>query len=556
MDLVLEWAWQAVSLFAGTFVHEDAAVLAGAYLVVQKGLPAGLAFGALAIGVVLGDLLIYAIGRFASRIGWFSRATRKLQNSSFGELLDRRLLFAIAAARIVPTMAFPVFAACGAFRISFARFFIASVATGIIYVAVVFGLLLLFGKSLPSWASNYGWIGIFVLVAAVWALRRFFLKSPIGDLGAKEDVPFLNVHKGMPPLPADKVRVSLQERLPTVPFYVPQTVQWAWLALRHWGLTLPTAANPHIPTGGLLGESKAECLDLVSGPQRRRLARATDAVVVEDPSDISRPLAELKVAAANAGLDFPMMVKPDMGWRGFGVRLVENETQLAAYLEEYPAGAPVILQQYVPWHGEAAIFYVREPGQPEGRIFSMTFRYFPFVIGDGEMTLRDLILDNSRLRWRRKVLLNQHAHQLGWVPEAGEEVRLAVVGSNRVGGLYVDAGSYVTPELTAEMDRMAKSMPEFWFGRFDVRFETVEQLQAGDGYMVVEINGAGSEAVHIWDPDLPLTEVYRVLFEQQSLMFRIGAANRRRGFRPMGAMDLIGYGRRHNRLLQIYPPSS
>jgi len=152
-------------------------------------------------------------------------------------------------------------------------------------------------------------------------------------------------------------------------------------------------------------------------------------------------------------------------------------------------------------------------------------------------------------------LFDIHRDRLDTVPRDGEAVRLAIVGSNRVGGLYINGNNLVTPALTQRIDEITKSMPEFHFGRFDLRFESIEAFQQGENFSIIEINGAGAEAVHIWDPDFPLRDAYRVLFAQQSLMFAIGAANRRRGFKPLGAMDLIRYQQRQQKLLPIYPAS-
>ena len=395
MDLLIEWIWQAISLFAGTFVHEDAAVLAGAYLVVNKGLPAGLAFGALVIGVIVGDLLIYAMGRGARRVKWLKGVIKRVESSRFTDVLDRRLVLAIAAARIMPTMAFPLFAACGVSRIGIGRFLLASVATAIIYVAIVFGLMLAFGRSLPSWASSYGWIGIAALVLAVWLLRRWWASSKDRAEDIADSRRFLTVHKGMPALPSDRVRVALQERIHTHIFYIPQFVQWFLLALRYGSLTVPTVANPYIPTGGLLGESKADCMDMVDPSMRGYLTR-TAGVDGRGPDETADAVFDrARIAASNAGIEYPFVVKPDMGWRGFGVRLVENDDELRAYVQDYPTNVDLVVQEYSDWHGEAAIFYVRRPGQLKGEIFSVTFRYFPFVIGDGIHTLRELILGHA-----------------------------------------------------------------------------------------------------------------------------------------------------------------
>src|SRR3546814_1580343 len=88
----------------------------------------------------------------------------------------------------------------------------------------------------------------------------------------------------------------------------------------------------------------------------------------------------------------------------------------------------------------------------------------------------------------------------------------------RTGALYTDGGAYVTPALTARFDEIARAMPEFYFGRFDVRFRSVEALGRGEDFQILEVNGASAEAIHIWDPEQTVRETYRVLFEQFRLL--------------------------------------
>ena len=141
------------------------------------------------------------------------------------------------------------------------------------------------------------------------------------------------------------------------------------------------------------------------------------------------------------------------------------------------------------------------------------------------------------------------------VPADAEMVRLSFIGSIRTGGLYRDARAAITPAMSERFDAIARSMPEFWFGRFDIRFRSLDELQRGEAFKVIEVNGAGAEAIHMWDPEMPLVEAYRELLHYQSLLFTIGAANRKRGFKPMGLRALIAFTNKQNRLIDSYPPS-
>ena len=64
-------------------------------------------------------------------------------------------------------------------------------------------------------------------------------------------------------------------------------------------------------------------------------------------------------------------------------------------------------------------------------------------------------------------ILNRNPNR---VPLRGEVVQIATICNQRAGGLYRDACDFITPELSARFDAIARSMPEFHYGRFDVRF--------------------------------------------------------------------------------------
>jgi hypothetical protein len=98
-------------------------------------------------------------------------------------------------------------------------------------------------------------------------------------------------------------------------------------------------------------------------------------------------------------------------------------------------------------------------------------------------------------------------------------------------------------------------MPDFYFGRFDVRFESTEKLMKGEGFRIIEINGAGAEAIQAWDPNVNLLSLYREFFRSYQLLFKIGNLNRARGFKPMTFRGFLGAIRHQNRLIAQYPPA-
>ena len=350
--------------------------------------------------------------------------------------------------------------------------------------------------------------------------------------------------------PASRAR-SMLERMPKWLICVPLTIQWLWLSLRYRSLTLPSAANPAITSGGLVGDGKLEYFRGMGA-----VARAVTAPHCALRADGALTSGALRRSMRKACLFFPVIAKPDLGLCGFGVRLVTDMGALQAYLSAFPVGETVVLQQYLPQEGEAGIFYARDPLTDSGRIIGLALRYFPSVKGDGLHNLAALVACDPRAR--RAVRSAQHEchYDARRIPRAGEVVRLSTIGSTRVGGLYRDAGAFVTPQLTQAIDAIARDMPDFYFGRFDVRFEKLEDLSAGHGFTIMEVNGAGSEAIEAWDPSIGLAKGLRIIFLKQAILFKVADAMRQRGVRPIGLFKLMRLNRRQNQLIARYPPSN
>ncbi len=341
--------------------------------------------------------------------------------------------------------------------------------------------------------------------------------------------------------------VSCFEFWPGWLFYTPVVLHWLLLGLRHLCWSLPTAANPRITTGGLCGESKLSILDQVGADAANLIARAIGVVAHPGGGDLA------EAAMRDAGLTWPVVAKPDIGCNGTGVRLIRDRADLDTYIEAFPSGETIVLQHYVDSPHEAGLFYVRHPGEAQGRITSITLKHPPSVTGDGRSTLRRLILIDPRAGKVPQLYLPRLANRLDHVPAQGERVQLVFVGNHCKGSVFEDGSALVTPALTQAVDRLTKAMPEFFFGRIDVRFASLPRLRQGEGFTVIEINGVGSEATHIWDPRTTLWEAWKAQFFHYGAAFRIGAANRRRGFSPSGVMTMYRDWKRQRRLMAAYP---
>ncbi len=345
-------------------------------------------------------------------------------------------------------------------------------------------------------------------------------------------------------------QVGAFERLPKWLNLVPMLTQWLWLGLHYGSVTLPSCANPNITAGGLVGDTKSEYFECMGTLARSRVANF---VVIKPRGAASLSLALMAMREAN--LDFPLVAKPDLGWCGFGVRRLDDASGLCDYLSRYPRDADLMLQKYLAEPGEAGLFYMRHPDEQSGRLLGILLRHYPQVIGDGTSTISQLVKADVRLHRTTQSAEHECSYEPNHVPASGEVVRLSLIASTRVGGRYEDGSNYATAELTAAVETIARDMPQFHVGRFDVRYQTLDHLRRGE-FTIMEVNGAGSEAVHAWDPRYSIRDVYRIVFAKQRLLFAISAANRVRGHKPVGMLALAKHYLHQQKLIRQYPPSN
>lgn len=352
-------------------------------------------------------------------------------------------------------------------------------------------------------------------------------------------------------LPAPRTaRVGAFEQLPKWLNLIPMVAQWIWLGLRYRSVTLPSVVNPHITSGGLVGDGKLEYFASMGA-----IARAATADFIGVRVDGDTTTADLLQQMGRAGLEFPVVAKPDLGWCGYGVRRIADRAAMLRYLQTYPRGQTLILQRYLPQEGEAGLFYVRDPRQTEGRLIGILLRHYPCVTGNGRDTVAALIADDPRLKRAIGNKLHECRYNAAHIPRHGEKVRLSTIASTRVGGRYEDATDRATLALTRRVDDIARDMREFHVGRFDVRYATLDELLRGE-FAIMEVNGAGSEAVHAWDPKYSIAEVYRMVFAKQRLLFEIAHVQRRAGHRPIGIRRLALLHLAQQRCMRLYPHSN
>jgi len=264
-------------------------------------------------------------------------------------------------------------------------------------------------------------------------------------------------------------------------------------------------------------DSKMEIYDLI--PQKyfpkTRLVKANSSF-----------LEVLKISQ-EADLNYPMIAKPDMGLRGTAVKKIDSPDELKAYSEK--ADFDYLVQDMIPFSNEVGIFYVRYPNEKQGRITGIVAKEFLIINGDGVSTIENLIKNNPRFEMQLKVLKQEYGAKLQEILPKGESINLVPYGNHARGAKFIDGTHWITPKLTETINEMCLQIPGFYFGRLDVMYNSFEELERGENFLLVELNGASSEPTHIYDPKHSLFFAWKELARHIRYMFEISIVNHKKG---------------------------
>ncbi len=509
------WAKIGV-IMLGTFILEDPTSIAVGLFIKAGQIDPFVGGFAILLGIFLGDLGLYLIGYIVGRraLAWRPIAawvpTRHVE--SLGAWFDQKGWKAVLASRFIPGSRLPLYVAAGVTGNKPGRFMLWTFLAVSIWAPVILIAVVLLGNAARSPFQLIldlgGWPAFIAVVLVLMVLINALL-SLFSRTGRR------------------KLAIRLQkqwkhEYWPGWKFYLPLVPYFASLCLKYRSFTVWTLADPCMPDGGVVGESKSDILDQIDDP-----AVLKHALISGDGEANEKEKAETaKRIIVERGWSYPLILKPDAAQRGAGVALIKTADDIGGYFEK--THGPVQLQQYHPGPEECGIFYVRMPHEPAGRIFSITDKVFPVLVGDGRSTLEELIWRHPRFRFQHDVFHIRWADELDRVLEEGEELRLAEAGNHCQGTLFQDGSRLITPVLEERIDALAKRLDGFYFGRIDVRYTDEESLKRGEGFAVIELNGVTSESTNLYDPAWSLWQAHAVLRKQWAACFAIGDAIRKR----------------------------
>jgi len=239
------------------------------------------------------------------------------------------------------------------------------------------------------------------------------------------------------------------------------------------------------------------------------------------------PYEEVRKKITEAGFEYPFVVKPDVGMKGILFRKIESEDQLIKYHERIPV--EYIVQDLVELPVEVSVFYYRYPDQPKGVVSGFIDKELLQVKGNGSATLKELIESHPRAKFRMEEMEHRHGHRFERIIPNGEIFFLSYAGNHNRGAHFTNLHTEIDESLHKVFDELSHYTDKFFYGRYDIKTTSIEDLKQGKNFLILEFNGCGAEPNHIYDCGMNLWKAYGVLLIHWNALYRISRYNHKNG---------------------------
>lgn len=229
----------------------------------------------------------------------------------------------------------------------------------------------------------------------------------------------------------------------------------------------------------------------------------------------------------NAQLKFPVAAKPDIGSKGLCFRKIDNIEQLKKYHTTLPFD--YLIQTMIEWPLEVSVFYVRYPNSKKGKVTGFIAKEYMQVKGNGKANLLELIQQHPKAKYRQEELFAKHAEHLQAIIAANETYFLSITGNHNRGAKFINLHEEINESLTKVFDDLSNYSKHFYYGRFDVKAASLEDLKAGKNFSILEFNGTGAEPNHIYDCGMSYFTALKTIATHWKYMYEIGKINHGNG---------------------------
>lgn len=303
-------------------------------------------------------------------------------------------------------------------------------------------------------------------------------------------------------------------------FALVQIPIWLFFSLKSKSLAFLAIVNPNINFGGFLNYSKYELLKHLD---KKFLPKT---IIFKETDNLN--MEKIKILLFENNMAFPLIIKPDIGERGDKVFKVKDILEMKEKLR-YFLKQDILIQEFIDYPLEIGVLYAKFPNATKGSITSFALKIYATVVGDGKSTVKELILNKKLSLF--KITIDEK--ELNRIPRQYEVVQITEIGNKNCGTRFKNLDYLIDEKLQLLFDEITKNVPYFYFGRYDIKTESIESFLAGSCIKILELNGTNSQPIHMFDEKISVFETYKILFKNWKTMYEISLVNKSIGHKSI-----------------------
>ena len=188
-----------------------------------------------------------------------------------------------------------------------------------------------------------------------------------------------------------------------------------------------------------------------------------------------------------------------------------------------------LLQELVNYPLELSVFYYRFPNRESGAITGFIKKDLLSVTGNGMSTLEELIDNYPRAKYRTAELKSKHKNNLrDVIPENQVYILSHALNLSR-GGKLISLAHEKDDRLLKVFDELSHYSGHFYYGRYDLKCTSIEDLKQGKNFLILEYNGCGAEPHHIYGNGNTLLQAYKIVLQHWKVLYAISRHNYENG---------------------------
>jgi len=169
-----------VVIIITTLILEDLAITVSAVIASQADIHFMVPLSALFVGIILGDIGLYFLGRYGGRLKFLQKYKKSSKAQAASTLLNKNLIAAIFISRCIPGMRLPTYSLIGGLEVPFILFVKVVLVAVSLWTAILFYLFYTLGDVTQSLPTHLKW-GITGCAIVFFIMVQFIINAVVAN---------------------------------------------------------------------------------------------------------------------------------------------------------------------------------------------------------------------------------------------------------------------------------------------------------------------------------------------------------------------------------------